>query len=256
MLAAAACTTLILASSPAWAQDAPAVDPNPGAMTITGTFDVLNQYMFRGIRQNSTGIAMWPAVDLGIAAYSSDGTFKGLGINFGTWNSLHTGDTGADNPRNGKTWYESDFYTTLALGFGGGVALSATYTAYTSPNDGFSTVKEISFKFGVDDSARLGRAAVKPYVLLAQEFDTDIATGQADGGDNAGTYMEIGIAPGYYGISQASIHPGDHLGRRPERLLRARWRGQQVRLLQRRRDRHSTSRWYKQLRRVERARRR
>ena len=54
-------------------------------------------------------------------------------------------------------------------------------------------------------AARLGRAAVKPYVLLAQEFDTDIATGQADGGDNAGTYMEIGIAPGYYGISQASI---------------------------------------------------
>jgi len=205
MLAAAACTTLILASSPAWAQDAPAVDPNPGALTLTGTFDVLNQYMFRGIRQNSTGIAMWPAVDLGIAAYSSDGTFKGLGINFGTWNSLHTGDTGADNPRNGKLWYESDFYTTLALGFGGGVSLSATYTAYTSPNDGFSTVKEISFKFGVDDSARLGRAAVKPYVIVAQEFNTDIATGQADGGDNAGTYMEIGIAPGYYGLSQASF---------------------------------------------------
>ena len=102
-------------------------------------------------------------------------------------------------------WYESDFYTTLALGFGGGVSLSATYTAYTSPNDGFSTVKEISFKFGVDDSARLGRAAVKPYVILAQEFNTDIATGQADGGDNAGTYMEIGIAPGYYGLSQASF---------------------------------------------------
>ncbi len=97
-LAAATCTTLILASTPAWAQDAAAADPNPGALTLTGSLDFLNQYMFRGIRQNSTGFAMWPAVDLGIAAYSGDGGLKSVGINFGTWNSLHTGDTGSGRP--------------------------------------------------------------------------------------------------------------------------------------------------------------
>src|SRR5687767_6201470 len=68
-LAAATCTTMVLASTPAWAQDAATADPNPGAITITGSFDFLNQYQFRGIRQNSTGIAMWPAFDLGLAAY-------------------------------------------------------------------------------------------------------------------------------------------------------------------------------------------
>jgi hypothetical protein len=86
-------------------------------------------------------------------------------------------------------WYESDFYATLGFGFGGGTSFSTTYTAYTSPNSGFTTVKEIAFKLGVDDSARLGKFSVKPYVLLAQEFGTDIGTGQADAGDNAGTYM-------------------------------------------------------------------
>ena len=55
-LAAATCTTLILASTPAWAQDAAAADPNPGALTITGSVDFLNQYMFRGIRQNNDGL--------------------------------------------------------------------------------------------------------------------------------------------------------------------------------------------------------
>jgi len=204
MLAAAACTTLILASSPAWAQDAPKVDPNPGAVTVTGSIDFLNQYMFRGIAQNNTGLVTWPAFDLGIAAYSGDGGLKGVGINFGTWNSLHSGNTGSDGP-SGKMWYESDFYATLGFGFGKGTSFSTTYTAYTSPNSGFTTVKEISFKFAVDDSGYLGKGAVKPYVVLAQEFGTDIATGQADGGENAGTYMEIGIAPGYYGISRASI---------------------------------------------------
>jgi hypothetical protein len=204
MLATAACTTLILASSPAWAQDAPSVDPNPGAVTITGSIDFLNQYMFRGLQQNNTGFVTWPAFDLGIAAYSGDGGLKSVGINVGTWNSLHSGNTGSDGP-SGKMWYESDFYATLGFAFGKGTSFSTTYTAYNSPNSGFTTVKEFSFKFALDDSGYLGEGAVKPYVLLAQEFGTDIGSGQADAGDNAGTYMEIGIAPGYYGISRASI---------------------------------------------------
>jgi hypothetical protein len=175
-LAAATCTTLILASTPAWAQDAPSADPNPGALTIAGSVDFLNQYMFRGIRQNSTGFATWPAFDLGLAAYSGDGGLKSVSINFGTWNSLHSGDTGADGP-SGKLWYESDFYATVGFGFGGGNSFSTTYTAYTSPNSGFTTVKEIMFKYALDDSGYLGKAAIKPYLAIAQEFDTDIKIG-------------------------------------------------------------------------------
>ena len=115
-------------------------------------------------------------------------------MNIGTWNSLHTGDAGLDNSINGKLWYESDFYATLGLGFGGGTSLGVTYTAYTSPNGLFGTVKEIAFKFAVDDSGYLGGAAVKPYVLLARELD-----GQADGGAEEGTYLELGVSPGYTG---------------------------------------------------------
>jgi hypothetical protein len=190
---------LAVAPTRALAQD----DPNPGALTISGGYDFLNQYMFRGIRQNSTEIAMWPWFDLGIAAYSGDGGLKSVGVNFGTWNSLHTGDTGSDGP-SGKLWYESDFYATLGLGFGGGVSFSTTYTAYTSPNNMFTTVKEIMFKLAVDDSGYLGKGAVKPYIAIASEFDTSAGIGQADGGAEGGTYLELGIAPGYSG-SKASI---------------------------------------------------
>jgi hypothetical protein len=202
-LAMTAACTLILASTPAWAQDAPSADPNPGALTITGSIDFLNQYMFRGIRQNSTGFATWPAVDLGISAYSGDGGLKSVTVNFGTWNSLHSGDTGSDGP-SGKLWYESDFYAVLGFGFVCGSSFSSIYTAYTSPNSGFTTVKEVMFKYALDDSGYLGKAAIKPYLAIAQEFDTDVARGQADGGANAGTYMEIGFAPGY-AASRASI---------------------------------------------------
>jgi len=191
----AAVSVMVVISAPAFAQEA-AKDPNPGAMTVTGSLDFLNQYMFRGIRQNSSGIAVWPAIDLGLAAFSGEGGLKSVGINFGTWNSLHTGDTGQDGP-SGKLWYESDFYAALGFGFGGGTSFTTTYTAYTSPNNGFTTVKEIMFKLAVDDSSKLGKGAVKPYIAIAQEFDTDVARGQADGGENAGTYLELGIAPGY-----------------------------------------------------------
>jgi hypothetical protein len=174
-------------------------DPNPGRMTVTGSFDVVSTYMFRGIRQHSSGIALWPVADLGLAVYSRDGGLKSATVNVGTWNSLHTGDTGSDGP-SGKLWYESDFYAALGLGFGRGVAFTTTYTAYTSPNNSFSTVKEIMFRLGIDDTAYLDKWAVKPYVILAQEFDTELdglTNGQADGGLNGGTYLEIGVAPGY-----------------------------------------------------------
>jgi len=172
-------------------------DPNPGNVTFTGGIDFVSQYMFRGIRQNSTGIAMWPYGDIGLAVYSGDGGLKSTTINFGTWNSLHTGDTGQDNATNGKLWYESDFYATLGFGFGGGTSVGVTYTAYVSPNNAFTSVKEVAFKFGVDDTPLLGGAAVRPYVLVAKELDTAPFVGQADGGLEAGTYMELGIAPGF-----------------------------------------------------------
>jgi hypothetical protein len=182
-------------ASPARAQGS--TDPNPGALTLSGGFDFANAYFFRGIFQDDTGVVMWPYGDLGFALHSGDGVVKSVSVNIGTWNSLHTGDAGSSGP-SGKLWYESDFYTGASVGFGS-TTVGVTYTAYTSPNQMFATVKELSFKVAVDDSGLLGAAAVKPYALLAQELD-----GQADGGANEGTYLELGIGPGY-SLSKVSL---------------------------------------------------
>ena len=193
------CVLMVLMSaataSPARAQGS--TDPNPGALTLTGGFDFANAYFFRGIFQDDTGVVMWPYGDLGFALHSGDGILKSVGVNIGTWNSLHTGDAGSSGPT-GKLWYESDFYAGATLGFGA-TMVGVTYTAYSSPNQMFGTVKELSFKVAVDDSGLLGAAAVKPYVLLAQELD-----GQADGGANEGTYLELGIGPGF-SLSKMSV---------------------------------------------------
>ena len=162
-------------------------------LAVTGGLDVTNQYMFRGIRQNIGEVSIWPFIDLGIPAWSGDGGLKSVTINLGTWNAFHT--ELADSK-----WYESDLYATLGFGFSK-AALSLNYTSYTSPADIFAHVKEFGVKLAFDDSAALGKGALKPYVLVAFELSDD---GQADAGAAKGTYVELGVAPGYAG-SKASI---------------------------------------------------
>jgi hypothetical protein len=181
--AAAACVITALSATAATAQTAG--DPNPGAMTLTGSMDASNAYLFRGIPQDDTGLILWPAVDLSIALKSGGGTVRSVTVNVGTWNSLHTGVTGSDGPT-GKLWYESDFYLTGGVGFGKGVAVSATYTAYTSPNGAFPSVEEIAFKVGAPVYH------VPAYALVAFELQ-----GQADGGVQKGRYLELGAAPAH-----------------------------------------------------------
>ena len=109
---------------------------------------------------------------------------KSATINFGVWNSLHTGSSGLDNEVD-KTHYEEDFYAALGLGFSK-ASFTTTYTAYTSPNGLFGTVHEIAFKTAITHK-------ISPYILLAQELG---AVG-ADGGANKGTYIELGIGPSW-----------------------------------------------------------
>lgn len=192
----AAIGLVTITAAPVSAQDT--AGQNAGAISVAGAIDFSNAYMFRGIVQETEGLIMWPYLDLGMTLYEGDGGVSSFAINFGTWNSLHASSpSGTDNPRNGKLWYESDFYAGFGLGFAGGVSTGVTYTAYTSPNDAFTTVKELAFKLEWDDSEASGSLAMNPWVLVAAEFDTDSARGQADGAHHRGTYLELGVAPGY-----------------------------------------------------------
>jgi hypothetical protein len=176
---------LLSVAAPVAAQ--PADDPNPGALTFTGLFDIPTVYVFRGIVQETDpGFTSQPAGDLGIAFYSGDGGIKSAGVNFGVWNSLQTGSSGSDGPTE-RLHYEEDFYATLALGFGAGVSLGTTFTAYSSPNGMFTTVEELSF--------RVSKAhMLNPYGILAFELSDD---GQADAGSSKGSYLELGVGPAF-----------------------------------------------------------
>jgi hypothetical protein len=158
---------------------------NSGAIKLTAGVDFPSVYYFRGIRQEiDPKMTTQPFGDVGITLASADKGLKSVAVNFGVWNSLHTGSSGSDTPDK-SIHYEEDFYSTLTLGFSQAAA-SVKYIAYTSPNLSYSTVKEIDFQV-------TGTQKFAPYALIA----TELGDASADGFSNKGTYMELGAGPNW-----------------------------------------------------------
>ncbi|HUP40936.1 MAG TPA: hypothetical protein VM115_12510 [Vicinamibacterales bacterium] len=163
---------------------------------VAASIEVVNQYVFRGVPQNSDGIAMWPAIDVGVTVHSGDGLLKRVRVGGGFLSSFHTGDTGSGGPT-GKAWYESRVSGSVGMHFAGNVLLETGYTSFTSPNDMFTSVKEVSVKGAIEGRRMFGGLLLDPYALAAFELGADPGEGQLDGGRRAGKYLELGIEPKY-----------------------------------------------------------
>ncbi len=160
--------------------------PNTGKVSLGTGIDFSTDYYFRGIIQETEGFIAQPYLEGGLTLFEGGEGLNSVSVAAGTWSSLHSGPSGSDGaPGDPQLWYETDFYASLGFGFAEAWSADVTYTAYMSPNQSFGTVKEVSFGLGYDDGL-LG-----PYATLAVEVD-----GQADGGLNEGTYLELGVEPG------------------------------------------------------------
>jgi hypothetical protein len=183
---------LMLISIPARAQQTQGASDERVAVAVN--VDFLNAYMFRGVRQDDSGLITWPSAQLGVRLHGADSGLTSVRVSVGTWNSLNSGWAGSDGP-SGKRWYESGVYTAVSLGFSNAATLNTAFTAYRSPNDMFTTVKELSVGAALDRP--FGGLALRPYVLAAFELDTEPGIGQLDGGFKSGRYLELGATPGY-----------------------------------------------------------
>lgn len=184
--------TLALASLPPGAALAQGNSQN-----ISGnvSVDFSHAYFFRGIAQETDGLVTQPAADIAWSLFEAPDAsgLQGVSYYLGLWNSLHTGPTGSGTSGNAthvRSWYESDFFTGVALDIDNWEA-GITYTSYMSPNASFNSVSEMAFSLAMDDEAYFGRLAMNPHVVLAVELD-----GQRDAGESEGVYLEIGVEPG------------------------------------------------------------
>jgi hypothetical protein len=185
-----ACTTVV--AIPVEAQEPPPVAP-PGGVSVTAGIDFLNGYYFRGLRQDDTGLILWPRVDFAVGLYSGAGVLKNITAHAGNWNSVHSGVAGSDGP-SGDRWYESDIRAGVNVTLGG-MLIDTTYVHYHSPNSMFTRVKELALRFGADDRVAIADLPLRLYAMAAFELDTGTGVGQADGGFDAGKYLELGVMP-------------------------------------------------------------
>lgn len=171
-----------------------AANPNTGALTFTGGVDAPSVYVFRGfVQERDPRLTLSPYGDVGVAVMSNADGSQRLGLNIGVWNSLQTGSSGT-NGYYERLHYEENFYTTLSLALSKRLRVGATFTAYTSPNNMFNTVKELSVK--VAHTSRFN-----PYGIIAADLGED----SADSGVKKGTYVELGIGPRYGVGSRLSV---------------------------------------------------
>ena len=165
--------------------------PNTGKVSFSTGLDFSHAYFFRGIIQETDGFIAQPYGEIAFDLFEDTEGLNTGSLALGFWNSLHSGPSGSGGPSlNTTAWYEVDFYAGLSLGLVGQWQADVVYTQYMSPNDTFSTVKEIALSLGFDDSERMGALALAPYVMLAIE-----ASGNA-AGIGSGVYVELGVEPG------------------------------------------------------------
>ena len=184
MAQSAATAAVTPATAPA---SAPAEAAAPAKIyTVTTGLDFTSAYLFRGILQESGGAIGQPYGDI---AFNLK---HGITVDVGTWNSVHsTADVG--------NWYESDYFGSVTF-TAGKLKPGLLYTSYTSPADRFATVQELAGTLVFDDSK--SAFPLSPKVVLAFE----LADGQADGGQNKGTYLELGVKPGIKLASKATLY--------------------------------------------------
>jgi hypothetical protein len=171
---------------------APAAAPAPEASapakiyTVTTGLDFASAYLFRGILQESGGAIGQPYADVAFAMK------HGITADFGTWNSIHS-------TANVGNWYESDYFASVTF-TAGKLKPGLLYTSYTSPADRFSTVQELAGTLAVDDSK--SPFPLSPKIVLAFE----LGDGEADAGQNKGTYLELGIKPALKLAPKATLY--------------------------------------------------
>ena len=165
--------------------------PNTGKVSFSTGLDFSHAYFFRGIIQETDGFIAQPYGEIAFDLFEDTEGLNTGSLALGFWNSLHSGPSGSGGPSvNTTAWYEMDFYAGLSLGLVGQWQADVVYTQYMSPNDTFSTVKELALSLAFDDSERMGALALAPYVMLAIETSGNAA------GIDSGAYVEFGVEPG------------------------------------------------------------
>ena len=160
---------------------------------ITGDigFDIVSNYVTKGIVQQNQGFIIQPYADLHFRIFKGAGALTAVSVDIGIWNSFQSNHPGVRGTV--RNWFEFDFQTGLTFTFDK-LSLGGYFKTYESPSSQFPNTYTVGINLAYDDSAALGAFALHPYGLV--ELELEKSTGNNNNGSR-GQYYEVGIAPGH-----------------------------------------------------------
>jgi len=170
---------------------------------ITGDigFDVVSEYISKGIVLQNQGFIIQPYADLHFRIYKGAGALSSVTADIGIWNSIHSNhpDARLRNRVNGvPNWFEFDFQTGLTFNIDK-LSISPYFKTYESPSAVFETAYTAGIGLAYDDSAALGAFALHPHALVELQLQGSTGNNFSNGPTHShgrGQYYEVGIAPG------------------------------------------------------------
>jgi hypothetical protein len=180
-------------------EDAPV---NTGALSLSAGVDFVSQYWFRGMAQENQGFIAQPWIDvsLNLGPFGLDH----VDLYGGVWNSIHQNDFILDVDGDGENdgdqsgLFETDWYVGASVALPADFTLDVSFISLHAPSTGDIFAEEVDIGLSYDDSALWGEGmpegwgGLQPHVLVA--FET---AGGSDAGSELGTYLELGVSPGF-----------------------------------------------------------
>jgi len=169
---------------------------------ITGDigFDVVSNYISKGVAYQNQGFIIQPYADLHFRIYKGAGALESVTVDVGIWNSIHANHPGARFGAGNSgvpNWFEFDFATGLTFNLSNKLSLSPYFKTYESPSSIFQTTYTVGLGLSYDDSAALGAFALHPHALVELELQGSTGNNFPGGTYHGrGQYYEVGIAPG------------------------------------------------------------
>ena len=162
---------------------------------ITGDigFDVVSNYISKGVVFENQGFIIQPYADLHFRVAKNVGAIDSITVDLGIWNSMHNHTPTVARGSTTSKWFEFDFQAGLTFN-AAKFAISPYFKIYESPADVFNNTYAIGMNVAYDDKDMLGDFALHPYVFA--ELMLEKSAGNNIAGKR-GQYYEVGITPAH-----------------------------------------------------------
>lgn len=146
----------------------------------------------RGLNVENEGLVVQPLFLAFWDLYSSKtGFLENITLTTGVWSSVHSEESGTDPGH----WNEFDPIAGLAFKFAKIWKLETNYTAFDSMVDSYPTSHHLEVKLSLDDSAMLGKFALRPYVAYWWELENKATVVFNSATSEESGYFTFGINP-------------------------------------------------------------